>query len=161
MILQELKDFSNETSIHGPSQIGNDKSSIVKRLLWLGIFLGCLAYGAHSRINNIHFRYISKVLAFNEKKILIYSTSETIPPLPTRPSSTRTALHPPRLAHNTILHQQRTAPWQRVSSLSARGIEECYGSDYVSDEVRFRWDVLPISQVFLIRSLVRSFHFLR
>ena len=46
MILQELKDFSNETSIHGPSQIGNDKSSIVKRLLWLGIFVGCLAYGA-------------------------------------------------------------------------------------------------------------------
>ena len=46
MTLLELKDFSNETSIHGPSQIGNDESSIVKRLLWLGIFLGCLAYGA-------------------------------------------------------------------------------------------------------------------
>ena len=69
MILQELKDFSNETSIHGPSQIGNDKSSIVKRLLWLGIFLGCLAYGARELTMSISGTYyLYQVLVFNEKK---------------------------------------------------------------------------------------------
>ena len=60
MILQELKDFSNDTSIHGPSQIGNDKSSLLKRLLWLGIFLGCLAYGARELILSIQGRYFNK-----------------------------------------------------------------------------------------------------
>ena len=44
MLLEELKEFCGETSIHGLSQIGNDKASVVRRLLWFGIFVGSLGY---------------------------------------------------------------------------------------------------------------------
>ena len=44
MLLEELKEFCGETSIHGLSQIGNDKASVVRRLLWFGIFVGSLSY---------------------------------------------------------------------------------------------------------------------
>ena len=44
MLLEELKDFSNETSIHGPGQIANDRAPVLKRLIWFAIFVGSLAY---------------------------------------------------------------------------------------------------------------------
>ena len=47
MVLQELKEFCCETSIHGPSHIVNAQNSILKRLLWFAIFVGCLAYAGN------------------------------------------------------------------------------------------------------------------
>ena len=44
MLLKELKEFCSETSIHGLGQVANDNLSILKRLLWFGIFVGCIAY---------------------------------------------------------------------------------------------------------------------
>ena len=44
MLLKELKEFCTETSIHGLGQIANENLSILKRLLWFGIFAGCIAY---------------------------------------------------------------------------------------------------------------------
>ena len=41
--LNELKDFAHETSIHGPAQIANDEATILKRLIWLGIFVASFA----------------------------------------------------------------------------------------------------------------------
>ena len=41
--LNELKQFSRETSIHGPAQIANDEANIFKRLIWLGIFFVSIA----------------------------------------------------------------------------------------------------------------------
>ena len=47
MVLQELKEFCSETSIHGPSHIVNAQNSTLKRLLWFTIFVGCLAYAGN------------------------------------------------------------------------------------------------------------------
>ena len=47
MVIKELKEFCNETSIHGPSHIANAQNSILKRLLWFAIFVGCLAYAGN------------------------------------------------------------------------------------------------------------------
>ena len=47
MVLEELKEFCSETSIHGPSHIVNAQNSILKRLLWVAIFVGCLAYAGN------------------------------------------------------------------------------------------------------------------
>ena len=44
MLLEELKKFCCTTSIHGLGQIADNNASIIKRLVWLGIFVGCLAY---------------------------------------------------------------------------------------------------------------------
>ena len=44
MLLEELKTFCLETSIHGLSQIANDKTHVLKRVFWFGIFLVCLAF---------------------------------------------------------------------------------------------------------------------
>ena len=46
MLLEELKAFCGETSIHGLGQIANDTASAVKRLLWLVTFIGSLFYAA-------------------------------------------------------------------------------------------------------------------
>ena len=47
MIVEELKIFCNETSIHGLNQIANDSLHGLKRFLWLAIFIGCLIYAGH------------------------------------------------------------------------------------------------------------------
>ena len=44
MLLEELKDFSNQTSIHGLGQIANERAPILKRIIWFTIFVGSLAY---------------------------------------------------------------------------------------------------------------------
>ena len=44
MLLEELKDFCGQTTIHGLGQIANNTTSVLKRLLWFGIFVGCLCY---------------------------------------------------------------------------------------------------------------------
>ena len=60
MVLQELKEFCSETSIHGPIHIVNAQNSILKRLLWFAIFVGCLAYAGNQlaiSIKGIYDRY--------------------------------------------------------------------------------------------------------
>ena len=47
MVLKELKEFCGETSIHGLSHIVYAQNSILKRLLWFAIFIGCLAYAGN------------------------------------------------------------------------------------------------------------------
>ena len=44
MLLQELKDFCGETTIHGLNHVANDHASFLKRLLWFAIFIGSLCY---------------------------------------------------------------------------------------------------------------------
>ena len=39
MILEELKDFSSETSIHGLGQVANERATTLKRVTWFAIFL--------------------------------------------------------------------------------------------------------------------------
>ena len=44
MLLQDLKEFSQETSIHGLGQIADDAATKTKRFLWIIIFVGSLSY---------------------------------------------------------------------------------------------------------------------
>ena len=53
MTLEELKMFCRETSIHGLCHIADDTASILKRCLWLGIFLGCLAYAGQQLMMSV------------------------------------------------------------------------------------------------------------
>ena len=43
-VLHEVKEFCNETSIHGLGQIANDRAWVIKRLLWLGVVVACFTY---------------------------------------------------------------------------------------------------------------------
>ena len=43
-LIERLTQFSEETSVHGISYIGQSKSSPKKRLLWLVLFIGALTY---------------------------------------------------------------------------------------------------------------------
>ena len=62
MLLKELKEFCTETSIHGLGQIANDKISILKRILWLLIFVGCLGYAGNQLISSIECMYFQQFL---------------------------------------------------------------------------------------------------
>ena len=53
MFVKEVKEFCSETSIHGLSQISNGQYSILKRLLWFLIFVGCLAYAGNQLIISV------------------------------------------------------------------------------------------------------------
>ena len=53
MFLEELKHFCNETSIHGLGQIANGGIHFLKRLIWFGIFVGCLAYAGQQLYSTI------------------------------------------------------------------------------------------------------------
>ena len=53
MLMDELKDFCHETSIHGLGQIVNSRASGVKRLLWLGLFLVSLLYAGQQLMSSI------------------------------------------------------------------------------------------------------------
>ena len=53
MVLKELKEFCGETSIHGLGQVVDDRAPILKRLLWFGIFVGCLAYAGQQLVTSI------------------------------------------------------------------------------------------------------------
>ena len=44
MLLQDLKEFSQETSIHGLGQIADDAATKTKRFIWIIIFVGSLTY---------------------------------------------------------------------------------------------------------------------
>ena len=75
MVLQELKEFCTETSIHGPSHIVNAQNSILKRLLWFAIFVGCLAYAGQKLVNdNIKGKVIEtkKGIYKLETQLIIY-----------------------------------------------------------------------------------------
>ena len=53
MLLEELKDFSNQTSINGIGQIANDRAPVIKRIIWLVIFVGSLAYAGQQLASTI------------------------------------------------------------------------------------------------------------
>ena len=53
MLFEELKSFCNETSIHGLSQIANDRAHVLKRLFWALIFVGSLAYAGQQLSSSI------------------------------------------------------------------------------------------------------------
>ena len=53
MLLEELKDFTNQTSIHGIGQIANDRAPVIKRIIWLAIFVGSLAYAGQQLASTI------------------------------------------------------------------------------------------------------------
>ena len=47
MLREELKNFCNETSIHGIGQIANNQAPLIKRIIWLAIIVVSLAYVGH------------------------------------------------------------------------------------------------------------------
>ena len=53
MTIEEFKIFCRETSIHGLYHIADDTASVLKRCLWLGIFLGCLAYAGQQLMMSV------------------------------------------------------------------------------------------------------------
>ena len=53
MILEELKDFSNQTSIHGLGQIADDRAPVIKRIIWLAIFVASLVYAVQQLASTI------------------------------------------------------------------------------------------------------------
>ena len=64
MLLQDLKEFSQETSIHGLGQIADDAATKTKRFLWIIIFVGSLSYAGVMLHDAYHGRYsISNNLA--------------------------------------------------------------------------------------------------
>ena len=72
MLMEELKDFCHETSIHGLGQIANTRASGVKRLLWLGLFLVSLLYAGQQLTSSIRskLKYFEVTYSelFNHKK---------------------------------------------------------------------------------------------
>ena len=70
MLLEELKDFSSQTSIHGLGQIANDRAPILKRIIWFAIFVGSLAYAGQQLASiikgviSLGFAYELKFLAY-------------------------------------------------------------------------------------------------
>ena len=53
MLREELKNFCNETSIHGIGQIANDQAPVIKRIIWLTIFVASLAYAGQQLASTI------------------------------------------------------------------------------------------------------------
>ena len=53
MLLKELKDFSDKTSIHGIGHIADDRAPVIKRIIWLAIFVGSLAYAGQQLVSTI------------------------------------------------------------------------------------------------------------
>ena len=58
MLLQDLKEFSQETSIHGLGQIADDAATKTKRFLWIIIFVGSLSYAGVMLHDAYHGGYI-------------------------------------------------------------------------------------------------------
>ena len=50
MLLEELKTFCAETSIHGLTQVVDVRASVLKRFLWLGIFVGSLCFAGEQLV---------------------------------------------------------------------------------------------------------------
>ena len=65
MLLEELKDFSNQTSIHGIGQIANDRAPVIKKIIWLAIFVGSLAYAGQQLAAAIKGKPIKNFLITN------------------------------------------------------------------------------------------------
>ena len=66
MVLEELKTFCVETSIHGLDQVVNDRTHALKRLLWFGIFAGSLAYAGQllsSSIKGICYVFFPPIIS--------------------------------------------------------------------------------------------------
>ena len=60
-----LRDFCENTSVHGLAFVVESKSSILKRLAWMTIFLMCLSYAImqikesiDGRLKKYYFTYI-------------------------------------------------------------------------------------------------------
>ena len=53
MLLEDLKKFCNQTSIHGLGQIANDQTPVIKRSLWIVIFACSLAYAGEQLASTI------------------------------------------------------------------------------------------------------------
>ena len=46
IVTKKLKEFCQNTSVHGLAYVADDKSSWFKRLAWLAIFLVCFSYAS-------------------------------------------------------------------------------------------------------------------
>ena len=50
MLLEELKKFCAETSINGLNHVVDGRASVLKRFLWLGIFIGSLCFAGEQLV---------------------------------------------------------------------------------------------------------------
>ena len=71
MLLQDLKEFSQETSIHGLGQIADDAATKSKRFIWIIIFLGSLTYAGFM----LHDAYIGGYSFSNDLAQFIWGFS--------------------------------------------------------------------------------------
>ena len=69
MLLQDLKEFSQETSIHGLGQIADDAATKTKRFLWIIIFVGSLSYAGVMLHDAYHGGYSFKFKNQAQKSI--------------------------------------------------------------------------------------------
>ena len=67
-----LREFCENTSVHGLAFVVESKSSILKRLAWMTIFLMCLSYAImqikesiDGRLKKYYFTYIYHINALN------------------------------------------------------------------------------------------------
>ena len=66
-VLHEVKEFCNETSIHGLGQIANDRAWVIKRLLWFGVVVACFTYAGYQLSFKIEGIYVHCTI---QRKIL-------------------------------------------------------------------------------------------
>ena len=65
MLLQDLKEFSQETSIHGLGQIADDAATKTKRFIWIIIFVGSLTYAGVMLHDAYQGGYIFQIIWLN------------------------------------------------------------------------------------------------
>ena len=75
-----LREFCENTSVHGLAFVVESKSSILKRLAWMTIFMMCLSYAImqikesiDGRMRNIQYKYI-----YHKNALNIYSQIRSI-----------------------------------------------------------------------------------
>ena len=57
MVKAILKDFCQNTSIHGLSSIVESKSSLIKRIAWAVIFIISISYAGNQLIENVDSKF--------------------------------------------------------------------------------------------------------
>ena len=70
-VLHEVKEFCNETSIHGLGQIANDRNRVIKRLLWFGVVVACFTYAGYQLSFKIEGMYIVQFIVNLNSVLLV------------------------------------------------------------------------------------------
>ena len=72
MVVETLRDFCQSTSVHGLAYVVESKSSLLKRLTWMAIFLTCLSFAIVQIQESINGR-LRKYRVFQTKENIKYN----------------------------------------------------------------------------------------